>query len=457
MNGLVARLTLVAVAALAGDGDLPPGAGSIVAQALEGRSFDVLAELTDKVGSRLAGSPGAAAAVRWSSDWLRAAALEVRLEPVKVKAWVRGEERAEILASDLWRAQPLAVAALGSSPPTPPGGVTASVIEVSSLEELRSLGDKVRGRVVLFQHQMKDAAGYGRNVKLRSRGPAEAARAGAAAALVRSLATASLRTPHTGITDFAEGGAAIPAAAVSVEDAELIHRLLALGPVRVKLVLGCGPANPPEVASANVVAEWRGREIPDEVVLIGAHLDSWDLGTGAQDDGAGVAMVMEAMRILRSRGVAPRRTLRAVLFMDEETGAIGGRAYHDAHRADPARLVAALEADSGGGRPTGVKVSAGPGATEIVKGWAQPLASVGVDSVVAGGGGADVDPWVADGVPLLMIAQDVSHYFDWHHSAADTLDKVERSDLARATAAVAWMAWAAADARETLPRSPAPR
>ena len=454
MNGTVALVALAALNALnapPGGAALPPGAPEILSAALEGRSYGVVAELTDTVGGRLAGSPGAAAAVQWAAGWLRAAGFEVRLEPVNVRAWVRGEERAEVLASDRWRAHALAVTALGHSPPTPPGGVRAEVVEVGSLEELRSLGDRVRGKAVLFQHDMKDASDYGRFARLRMAGPAEAARLGASVALVRSLSTASLRLPHTGMTVFPDGGPAVPAAAVAAEDAELLHRLLARGPVHVKLVLGCGPADPPEVASANVVAEWRGRERPDEVVLVGAHLDSWDLGTGATDDGAGVAMVLDAARVLRARGQAPRRTLRVVLFMDEESGGVGGHSYHAAHRAEAARHVAALEADSGAGRPTGVRVSAGPGAVETLGAWAAPLAAVYAESATAGGGGADTAPWAAEGVPIVSIAQDTSRYFDWHHSAADTLDKVNRGELAQATAALAWMTWVLADAPETLP------
>jgi carboxypeptidase Q len=431
-------------------------ASRIVGEALEGRSYDVLAQLTDGVGARLAGSAGLEAAIRWSAGWFRAQGIPVRLEPVLVNHWIRGVERAEVVPRGGGRPQPLAVTALGMSAPTRPQGLEAEVIEVRSLEELAALGPRVKGRIVLFQHDMRDAAGYGKHAGLRLRGPAAAARQGAAAALVRSLSTATFRLPHTGTTLFPPGEAAIPAAAIAVEDAELLHRLLGRGPVRVRLVLGGHLADPPIAPSSNVVAEIRGTDRPDEVVVIGAHLDAWDLGTGAIDDGAGVAMVLDTMRIVASMPRPPRRTLRAVLFANEENGAEGGVAYHEASLAAGTRHVAAMEADSGAGRPTGVEVTAGPGGVAAVRTMAAALEALGAAEVKEGGGGVDISPLAWAGVPLLSIAQDTSRYFDLHHSAADTLDKVDPRALAEATAAFAWMAWALADSPAPLPRPPLP-
>jgi hypothetical protein len=288
------------------------------------------------------------------------------------------------------------------------------------------------------------------------RGPAAAARLGAAGALVRSLSTARSRLPHTGTTSFPAGPAPIPAGALAVEDAELVHRLLAAGPVKMRLVLEGRVGDPPLVPSANVVAEIRGAERPEEVVVIGAHLDAWDLGTGAVDDGAGVAMALDAMRIAASMPRPPRRTLRVVLFMNEENGTEGAVAYHENGKAAGTRHVAALEADSGGGRPTGVQVTAGPGGIDLVRRLAAPLAPLGVAEVGGDGGGVDISPLAWAGVPQLNVAQDTTRYFDWHHSAADTLDKVDPADLARATAAFAWMAWVLADGPDVLPPPPAP-
>lgn len=453
---MIAVPALLALLTLAPQADPPPEATRIMAEALRGESSRILADLTDGVGARLAGSPGADAAVRWAVDWFRAQGIPVRAEPVLVTHWIRGEERAEVVARKGGRPQPLTVTALGMSAPTPPGGVAGEVLEVRSLEELSALGAKVKGRIVLFQHDMKDTSGYGRFAGLRMRGPAAAARQGAVAALVRSLSTATLRIAHTGMTLFPPGEKAIPAAALSVEDAELLHRLLARGPVTVRLFLGGHLADPPLAPSANVVAEILGSEKPEEVVVIGAHLDSWDLGTGAIDDGAGVAMVLDTMRIAASMPRPPRRTLRAVLFMNEENGGEGAVAYHEASLAAGTRHVAAMEADAGAGRPTGVDVTAGQGGMEAVRAMAAPLDVLGASRVGAGGGGVDISPLAYAGVPLLSLAQETSRYFDWHHSAADTFDKVDPRALAEATAAFAWMAWALADSPVPLPPAPIP-
>jgi Zn-dependent M28 family amino/carboxypeptidase len=247
----------------------------------------------------------------------------------------------------------------------------------------------------------------------------------------------------------------IPGAAVTAEDADLIHRLLASGErVRVRLRLGCRTL--PDVESANVVADLPGRERPDEIVLIGAHLDSWDLGTGALDDGAGVAMVMETLRLLKALGLTPRRTVRGVLYMNEENGLRGARAYAETHAAELSRHVAALETDSGAGRPTGWSTTMGTGGLDVMKDVARLLAPVGADAVTPGGGGADIEPLHAAGVPLLGLRLDASRYFDWHHSPADTLDKVDARELASGAAALAVAAYVLADMPEALPRPSPP-
>ena len=448
-------ILLLAAAPSAAPAD--PPAWLLDATLADGQAAARLAELTDTIGPRLAGSPGADAAVAWALRGFRVDGLQAWTEPVTVPAWRRGEERGELLAGGpVTRPQALAVTALGNSPGTPAGGLAAEVVEARSIEELQALGEAVRGRWVLFNHAMGAGAGYGDTSVLRVRGPAAAARLGAAGALVRSLATASLRDPHTGMTSWQGAPAPIPAAAISVEDAELLHRLLARGRVRVRLSLGCGFASPPTVASANVVAELRGRERPEQVVVIGAHLDSWDLGTGAIDDGAGVVMVMEAMRQLARLPEAPRRTVRAVLFMNEENGLDGGLGYAHRHAAELPGHVAALEADSGAGRPLGFAVTAGEGGLALATRLAAPLAALGAARVSAGGGGSDLEPMRAAGVPVLGLSQETSRYFDWHHSAADTFDKVVPAELAASTAAVAVMAWQLAEAPGTLARVPPP-
>jgi Zn-dependent M28 family amino/carboxypeptidase len=421
----------------------------------EGHAWARLAELTDGIGPRLSGSEGAEAAVQWAKRSLEADGVKVWLEPVRVPRWVRGEERGQVLASERFRAHPLALTALGGSAPTPPEGLTAEVVEARSLEELAARGEAVKGKIVFFNHTMAEAADYGRFAGLRARGPGAAAKAGAVAVLVRSLATASLRSPHTGNTRFEAGEPEIPAAAISVEDAELLHRLLAGGPVRVHLVLGCQSL--PEVDSFNVVAEVKGRERPQEVVLLGAHLDSWDVGTGAHDDGAGVVMVMEAARLLGKLKPAPRRTVRVVLFMNEENGLRGARAYAEAHAAELPRHVAALEMDAGGGRPLGITLKAGAGGEALVEPWLRPLEGVGAGALLAEpAGGADLLPLVPAQVPFVGVRQDASRYFDVHHSHADTLDKVSPKELAWSTAAVTWVAYVLAEIPGVLPRPEAP-
>ncbi|HZR10750.1 MAG TPA: M28 family peptidase, partial [Myxococcales bacterium] len=340
---------------------VPPDVASrLVGGALtSGVAYSRLEELTDTIGPRLSGSAGAEAAVRWALKKFQQDGLAARLEPVKVPHWVRGEESGEVLPAPGIAGHPLALTALGNSVG---GTVTAEVIEARSLSEL---GQSARGKIVFFNHSMTTPAGYGQFVELRSHGPSAAARAGAVGMLVRSLATASLRSPHTGMTGYDPEVQKIPAAAVSTEDAELLHRLLQRGAVRARLSLGCRML--PDADSANVVAEVRGREKPDEVVLLGAHLDSWDLAQGANDDGAGVAMVMEAGRLIASLPQRPRRTVRIVLFMNEENGLAGGKAYAAAHQAELARHVAALEADSGAGRPLSIRLRAGEGGRALLR------------------------------------------------------------------------------------------
>lgn len=455
------RWAVVAAAVLGGlgaAGAQPAGAPAGYADVAEriaaeersaGQAYTLLAQLTDRIGPRLAGSEGAERAVAWSQQALGQMGVRAWTEPVRVPRWVRGLESGEVVSPVTQR---LALTALGGSPSTPPEGLTAEVVEVASLEALAALPEAaVKGRVVFFNHAMAAPEHYGPTSPLRTRGPAAAARRGAAAALVRSLSTLNARLPHTGATQFEENGRQIPAAALAAEDALLLHRLLAGGSaVRVHLLLTCEDRG--LVDSANVLAELPGREHPEEVVLIGAHLDSWDLGTGAIDDGAGVVQVMEALRLLKSLGLTPRRTVRGVLFMNEEHGLNGARAYALAHAAELGHHVAAMESDSGGGRPAGVTARVGKGGLERL-GEALALTGPGANrSVAEGGGGADLIPLQAAGVPEVGLRHDNSAYFHWHHTAADTLDKVDPAELAAGAARMAILAYVLADQPDPLPR-----
>ena len=429
-------------------------AAALIGGALtEGGGLRRLGELTDTVGPRLSGSPGAAAAVAWAQAKFAEDGIAVHTEPVLVPHWVRGDESGEIVAPALAAPRRLSLTALGGSAGTPGGGLTAEVIEVSSIDELNALGEQARGKIVLFQHGMSTASGYGENASLRSRGPLAAARLGAAAALVRSLATASLRSPHTGMMLTDSAVPTIPGAALATEDAELIHRLLAQGKVSLHLTLGCQTL--PDEPSFNVVAEVRGREKPEEVVLLGAHLDSWDLAQGAVDDGAGVVIVMEALRLISRLRAPPRRTVRVVLFMNEENGIRGALAYAAQHASEIKDHVAALECDSGAGRPLSFTVHAGAGAASQLQSRLGPLDALGCSQVVESDrAGTDITPLAKSESPppFVELVQDSSRYFDIHHSAADTFDKVEPRALAESCAAVTFTAWTLAEMPEPLPR-----
>jgi carboxypeptidase Q len=459
MNLVVRSLaTAVFAFALLGATDADPVQRIMQAGLRSDGAHRKLAWLCDRIGPRLSGSENLEKAVRWCADEMKRDGLEnVRTERVMVPHWVRGEASGRILAP---APHPMAILALGMSDGTPASGITAEVVEVSSFEELTALGERARGKIVLFNKRMYPNGGadrgYGSVVGLRYSGASAAAKVGAVGMLIRSLATADLRLPHTGAMAYDDASPRIPAAAIAPEDAELIHRFLVAGDiVKVTFTMSCKSL--PDAESANVIGEIRGSELPDEVVVIGGHLDSWDVGTGAQDDGAGCAISMEAIRLIRSLGLKPRRTIRTVLFTNEENGLRGGKAYAEAHAAQLDKHVAAIESDSGGARPLGFGVSAGPGGTEIVKRLAAALAPFAADDVQEGGGGADISPMGPAGVPQLGLRQDGTHYFDVHHTMADTLDKVDPHDLAMNATAMAVMAWQLANLEPPLPRYVPPK
>jgi len=421
-------------------------------------AYRKLAWMCDRIGPRLSGSENLEKAVSWCAAEMKRDGLDdVHTEKVMVPHWIRGEASGRILAPT---PHPMAILALGMSDGTKPQGLTAEVVEVRNLDELTALGDRAKGKIVLFNKPIYanggEDRGYGSAVGLRYSGAVAAAKAGAIGMLIRSLATADLRLPHTGAMAYEAGVPRIPAAAIAPEDAELIHRFLDAGEtVKVTFTLSCKTL--PDAESANVIGEIRGSDLPTEVVVIGGHLDSWDVGTGAHDDGAGCAISMEALRLIRSLGLKPKRTIRAVLFTNEENGLRGGKAYAEAHAAELGGHVAAIESDSGGARPLGFGVSAGPGGTDIVTKLAEPLARFAADDVQEGGGGADISPMAAAGVPQLGLRQDSTHYFDIHHTMADTLDKVDAHDLAMNATAMAAMAWQLANLDPPLPRYVPPK
>ena len=399
--------------------------------------------LCDRIGHRLSGSAQLDQAIEWAQARLQAAGLaNVHPEPVMVPHWVRGRESADLL---LPAPHHLHILGLGGSVGTPEGGLTADVVVVGSFDELDKLGQTVKGKIVLFDVPY---AGYGHTVVYRHDGAARAATYGAVAALVRSVGPVSLDTPHTGAMDYVPGVPKIPTAGVTIEASTQMRRMQTRGE-RIRMKMEMAAQTLPDAPSANVVAEIRGSEKPEEVIIISGHLDSWDVGQGAQDDGAGSVIAMEAARLIQSLGLKPRRTLRVVLWTNEENGLRGGLAYRNTHRAEFKNIIAAVETDSGSERIKAFHLEL-HGANAEVKASAIAALNKTMGAVMEpfgvtfqlGHSGADVSPMVGEGVPGIGVEHAGTHYFDVHHTHADTFDKVEKDDLAFNAAALATFAYA---------------
>jgi len=410
------------------------------------RAYSRLAHLTDHIGNRLSGSQNLERAIEWAISEMKRDGLDnVRGEKVMVPHWVRGEESLEMLAPVPRKLQMLG---LGNSVGTPAEGITAEVVVVRSFEELDRLGEQVRGKIVVYNAPY---ANYGATVAYRWGGASHAARYGAVAALVRSITPVSLQTPHTGAMGYDPDQPKIPTAAVTIEVAEFLQRMNDRGD-HPRLRLKMEAKFLPDAESANVIAELKGSEKPDEIVLISGHFDSWDVGQGAHDDGGGCIVAWEAVRLLKELGLKPRRTIRVVLYTNEENGLRGGNAYHDAYRADVAKHILAIESDSGVYRPEGFGLAATAplqvrsNMMEIAK----LLSGIGADQIAADGSGADIGPMMREGVIGASLDVDGAHYFDIHHTQADTLDKVNPRELALCVATMAVMAYVVADLPESF-------
>lgn len=421
----------------------------ITTELASGKAFEMLTELTN-IGPRLSGSSEAAKAVDWAKRKMEILDFEkVRLEPVMVPHWVRGPvEEASIVNSHSKGNVQLRVCALGGSIATPENGITAEVVEVQSFDELRGLGEGARGKIIFFNRPMdpgkiNPGAAYGSAVVQRSRGAIRAAEAGGVAALVRSMTMRLDDVPHTGAMHYADTIPKIPFAAISTLGANLLSELLTQEEsVRIRLKLTCQTLA--DVQSANVVGELRGSEKPNEIVLIGGHLDSWDKGTGAHDDGAGCIHAIEAIRLLKELGLRPRRTIRAVLFMNEENGLRGARQYAATERPGETH-VAGIESDAGGFSPRGFGVKADSATVAKIAKWAYLFKPIGADRITHGGGGADLSPLARKGVPTIGLRVDGQKYFDYHHSDHDTIDNVHKRELELGAAAVALLAYVLAE------------
>jgi carboxypeptidase Q len=413
------------------------------------QTFDHLQSLTDAAGPRLAGSPGDRLAVQWGLNKMRALGLEnVRAEPVTVHVWVRGEERVEVIAPVPHR---LAATALGNSVGTPPGGIDAEIVRAGSLDELRALPrDRVQGKIAFVDQIMeraRDGHGYGDAIEVRRNGASVAAASGALAVIIRSIGTDSSRFAHTGMMRYEDGVAQIPAASISNADADVLARWIANGrQVRIHMELGCHDEG--EAQSANVIGEVPGTDANAGIVLLGAHLDSWDLGRGAIDDGAGVAIMLEAARRIR-HAPRPARTIRVVLFANEENGLAGGRAYAAAHASE--RHIVAIEADFGDGRAIGLRTPNRSAGWERVATLLEPMGVEWDRSSDEPEGGADIGPLHEDAhVPLADVDQDGTRYFDIHHTANDVLTQIDRESLDHAMRAFAIVAYSAASDTEGI-------
>jgi hypothetical protein len=426
-------------------------------------AYRQVAHLANNIGPRLSGSAQAAKAVEYVANELKAIGCEVQLEKVMVPHWVRGEETAALIefpGQAQSTTQKIVLCALGGSVATPPDGIEADVIDVRNFDELKSLPrDKVAGKIVLFNYpfdkQMaaegRAGEAYGEAVVYRSDGPRVAARQGAVACLIRSVGGADYRLPHTGQTDYANGAPKIPACAVTAEDADLIANLVPQGPVKMKLVLT--PQTLPDVESANVIGDIKGSEHPEQVIIVSGHLDSWDVGTGAIDDGAGVAVSMEAANLIQKLHLKPKRTIRVIAWMNEENGSRGSKQYAKDHEKDWANHFAAMETDGGAGHPLGVNIKGKPELKKMLAPVAAILQESGAGMLnLVEHCGADIEPLEKAGVPAFSPIQDSRFYFNYHHSAADTLDKIVPKELAENSAVVAVAAYALANMEIPLPR-----
>ena len=418
-----------------------PAASRLVGEAVSSTfAWDRLALLTDTIGNRLSGTPALDRAIQWAAGEMMRDGLEnVHTERVMVPKWVRGSESAEIVEP---ARHAIVMLGLGDSVGTPPGGVQAEVLVVHSFEELDSKAASARGRIVVFNVAFTN---YGETVRFRSMGPSRAARHGAVAMLVRAIGPSGLRTAHTGALAYASDAPKIPAAAIAAEDADRLQRMADRGD-RVVVRLTMEAHFDPDAPSANVVGEIRGREKPEEIVVVSGHLDSWDVGAGATDDGGGCIVTWEALRIMKKLNLRPRRTVRVVLWTNEENGGRGGLAYRDQHRGELSRHVLMLESDGGVFRPQGFGFTGSDAARETVRTIATLLSGIAADQISPGGGGADIGPSMQEAhIPGMSLDVDGSKYFLIHHTSADTVDKIDPVEMAKCAAAVAVMAYVVAD------------
>ncbi len=412
------------------------------AQADSAGAWNRIAELTDRFGHRLSGSIALEQAIDWTAAAMtRDGLANVRKEKVLVPHWVRGAESLELVAP---RRQSLPMLGLGGSIATPIGGITAEVMVVASFDELTQRSAEAKGKIVLYDAEWRD---YGYNGAFRRLGAIAAAKVGAVASLARSAGPYGMRTPHTGSMSYDSTVTKIPHASVTAEDAMMMRRMIVRGE-RVRVTLNMNARMLPDAQSHNVMGELRGGDKANEIVVMGGHIDSWDVGQGAMDDAGGVVVAWEALRLLKQLGLTPRRTIRAVGWTNEENGMRGGNAYRDAHKDEPHQL--AIESDGGVFSPIGFGFTGSPAARKLVESIATLLVPIGASTIGPSGGGADIGPIMATGVPGMGLDVDGTRYFWFHHTDADTPDKLNPAEVQRCVAVMAIMAYIAADLEQSL-------
>ncbi len=418
----------------------------IDAALLDEEAWEQLAYLVDTFGPRFSGTQSLEDAIDWILDGMRADGLEnIRGEEVMVPRWIRGQESLRLVEP---RVADLKMLGLGGSIGTPDEGIEADVLVVDSFEDLTARSAEAEGRIVLFNTPFTS---YGETVKYRVDGAVRAAEAGAVASLVRSVGPSSLYTPHTGNMSYQQGIDRIPHAAVTIEDAAMMQRMQDRGQrVRVRLMMDA--ETHPDVPSRNVVAELVGSENPEQIVVLGGHIDSWDVGQGAMDDAGGCIAAWAAVRLLKELDLRPRRTLRVVLWTNEENGLRGATGYRDHHADELEDHVLAIESDAGVFKPTGFGFGGTETAYDVIDEIGELLDRIGSGNIVRGGGGADISPLMREGVPGMGLIVDRSRYFDLHHSPADMLDKLDPHEFNLCVATMAIMAFVVADMPDRLPR-----
>ncbi|MEI9917884.1 MAG: M20/M25/M40 family metallo-hydrolase [Bacteroidota bacterium] len=408
----------------------------------QGQSYQMLEYLTTKIDTRLSGSRGAAAAVDWTREIMREYEFDsVWLQPVMVPHWVRGQKEVGRVTSKKGVTTIVNICALGGSIGTGPGGVTGQIVEVKTFDELKQLGSSVKGKIVFFNRPMDPTkintfTAYGGAVNQRGSGASEAARYGAVAVVVRSMGSNSEDYPHTGSMQYAPNVPQIPAVAISTKHADLLSKLLKDdSSLQFYVETHCETLE--DAPSFNVVGEIKGGEYSNEIIVVGGHLDSWDLAQGAHDDGAGCVQAIEVLRLLKTMGYKPKRTIRAVMYMNEENGLRGGRAYADLAEKNKEKHIAAIESDRGGFTPRGFTLSATDFEKERIRSWKPLLEPYGLSDFGQEGGGADIGPLARMNVALIGFLPDSQRYFDYHHTPVDTFDKVNKRELELGAASMA--------------------